>query len=225
ALLGATAGDVFLLSKAELQRTVLSDPGIAIYTCGRHDISSGAIDRRVLAILAFLSRSGLKPTVTALHCGQSPVSAAGAASPAYEGNAVEISAINGVAIAGHQGAGSITDLTVRALLTLPAEFVPASIFSLMRYPGASATHSDSGFSNRIRLEYRPAVAPVALSPSSAAGAAHSARKGKLAAVPLISTGSLSAGQWEQLVARAGSLPTPTVAHRPSSAAIPDPKRK
>jgi soluble lytic murein transglycosylase-like protein len=225
ALLGATAGDVFLLSKAELQRTVLSDPGITIYACGRHDIASGTIDRRVLAVLAFLSRSGLKPTVTALHCGQSAVTASGGASAAYEGNAVEISAINDIPIAGHQGAGSITDLTVRALLTLPAEFVPASIFSLMRYPGASATHSESGFWNRIRIEYRPAVAPVALSPSVAAGAAHSARTGKLAAVPLITTGSLSAAQWDQLVTRVGALPTPTVARRPSSAAVPDPKRK
>jgi len=222
ALLGATAGDVFLLSKAELQRTVLSDPGITIYSCGRHDIASGAIDRRVLAVLAFLSRSGLKPTVTALHCGQSAVTASGAASAAYEGNAVEISAINSIPIAGHQGAGSITDLTVRALLTLPAEFVPASIFSLMLYPGAPATHSESGFWNRIRIEYRPAVAPVALSPSAAAGAAHSARTGKLAAVPLITTGSLSAAQWDQLVTRVGALPTPTVASRPSSAAVPDP---
>jgi hypothetical protein len=225
ALLGATAGDVFLLSKAELQRTVLSDPGISIYACGRHDIASGAIDRRVLALLAFLSRSGLKPTVTALHCGQSPVTASGAVSPAYEGNAVEISAINGVPIAGHQGAGSITDLTVRALLTLPTEFVPAAIYSLMRYPGASATRAESGFWNRIRVEYQAAVAPVALSPSAAAGAAHSARKGKLAAVPLISTGSLSTTQWDQLVTRVGGLPTPTVASRASSAAVPDPKRK
>jgi soluble lytic murein transglycosylase-like protein len=225
ALLGATAGDVFLLSKAELQRTVLSDPGITVYACGRHDIASGAIDRRVLALLSFLSRSGLTPTVTALHCGQSPVTTSGAVSAAYQGNAVEISAINGVPIAGHQGAGSITDLTVRALLTLPTEFVPAAIYSLMRYPGASATHAESGFWNRIRVEYQPAVAPVALSPSAAAGAAHSARKGKLAALPLISAGSLSATQWDQLVTRVGALPAPTVASKPSSAAVPDPKRK
>jgi soluble lytic murein transglycosylase-like protein len=225
ALLGATAGDVFLLSKAELQRTVLSDPGIAIYACGRHDISTGAIDKRVLAVVAFLSRSGLKPTVTALHCGQSAVTATGAVSAAHQGNAVEISAINGIPIAGHQGAGSITDLTVRALLTLPGEFVPASIFSLMRYPGAPATHSAPGFSNRIRVEYSPAVAPVAISPSAASHAARSASAGKVAAAPLVTTGSLSAAQWDQLVSRVGALPAPTVARKRSSAAVPDPKRK
>src|SRR5207245_11740203 len=39
-LLGATAADVFLMSKGELERTVLSDPSISIYTCGRQDIAS-----------------------------------------------------------------------------------------------------------------------------------------------------------------------------------------
>ena len=73
ALLGATASDVFLLSKSELQRAVLSDPGISIYACGRRDITAGLVDKRVLAVLAFLSRSGLRPTVSALRCGQSPV--------------------------------------------------------------------------------------------------------------------------------------------------------
>ena len=42
-----------------------------IYACGRHDIQTGQIDRRVLATLEFLSASGLKPTVTSLKCGHS----------------------------------------------------------------------------------------------------------------------------------------------------------
>ncbi len=223
ALLGATASDVFLLSKAELQRTVLSDPGISIYACGRHDVATGAIDRRVLAVLAFLSRTGLKPTVTALHCGQSPVGPAGAASAAYQGNAVEISAINGTPISGHQGAGTITDLAIRTLLTLPSEFLPNKILSLMRYPGAPSTSSSRSYWNRLRLEFRPAAAvPVASSPS-AAGAAHSAHTGKVASVPLINVASLSSDQWGQLFQRAAALPAPKVSRKPSSAAIPDPK--
>ena len=88
------------------QRTVLSDPGITIYACGRHDVASGAIDQRVLAVLAFLSRSGLKPTVSALRCGQSPVTLAGAASAALPAATRSTSsAINGIPLAGHQGAG------------------------------------------------------------------------------------------------------------------------
>jgi len=223
ALLGATASDVFLMSKAELQRTVLSDPDISIYACGRHDIASGAIDRRVLAVLAFLSRSGLQPTVTALRCGQGPVTPSGAVSAAYQGNALEISAVNGTPVAGHQGAGTVTDLAIRTLLTLPSEFLPKSILSLMRYPGASSTHSSPAYWNRIRLEFAPAVAHVAVTPSAAGAAAHSAHSSKLAAVPLIGTGSLSGDQWEQLIQRIAALPAPTVARKASSAAIPDPK--
>jgi hypothetical protein len=219
-LLGATASDVFLLSKAELQRTVLSDPGISIYACGRHDVASGAIDRRVLAVLAFLSRSGLKPTVTALRCGQGPVTAAGAVSAAYRGNAVEISALNGTAIAGHQGAGTVTDLAIRTLLTLPSEFMPKRIVSLMRYPGASNTHSASGYWNRMRVEFAPAVAPAV--PARPAGAAHASRA---ASVPLLGASSLSADQWEQLIQRVAALPSPKVARKPTSSAIADPKRK
>ncbi|MGH2904870.1 MAG: lytic murein transglycosylase, partial [Solirubrobacteraceae bacterium] len=94
-LLGATASGVFLLSKAELEREVLSDPGIDIYPCGRHDVAVGAIDRRVLAVLAFLSRSGLKPTVSGLRCGHSRFTVSGRVSEYYAGDAVDISAIDG----------------------------------------------------------------------------------------------------------------------------------
>jgi len=218
-LLGATASDVFLLSKAQLERTVLSDPGITITGCSRHDVASGAVDRRVLAVLAFLSRSGLQPTVSSLRCGQSPITPSGAASAAYRGEQVEISAIGGITIADHQGVGSVTDLTVRTLLTLPSEFVPSSIDSLMRYPGAPSTHASSAFWNRIRLEFLPAAAP--LPSATGAGAAHA---GRLASVPIIGTGALSAAQWDQLIGRAAGLPGPTVATKPSSAAITDPPR-
>jgi hypothetical protein len=222
ALLGATASDVFLLSKAELQRAVLSDPEIAIYTCGRQDIASGAVDKRVLAVLAFLSRSGLAPTVTGLRCGQVPVTTSGAASAAYRGDAVEISAINGTPIAGHQGPGTVTDVAIRTLLTLPSEFLPESILSLMRYPGASSTHQSREHWNRLGLQF--STAPSVVTPASAARAAHHGAHAARA-VPLLQMGSLSASQWEQLIGRIAALPAPKVAHRASTSAIPDPKRR
>ncbi len=221
ALLGATAADVFLLSKAELQRTVLSDPGITIYACGRHDVAAGLVDKRVLAVLAFLSRSGLKPTVSGLHCGQSAVTSSGAPSPAYRGDEAEISAINGTPVAGHQGTGTITDLTVRTLLNLPAGFVPSTILSLMHYPGAASTHASPAYWNRIALEFPPAERNVAISPAAAASAAHSAGAGKVAAAPVVSTEDLSVQEWDQLISRVGALPTPTISSKPSSSAIPD----
>ncbi len=221
ALLGATAADVFLLSKGELERTVLSDPRITIYACGRHDVASGAIDARVLAVLAFLARSGLSPTVTALRCGQSPVTSAGAASASYRGDAVEVSALNGTAVAGHQGAGTLTDLAIRTLLTLPGEYAPSSITSLMRYPGAPTTHAVAAYWNRLRIEF----APPTLVPSTLGAASHhGAHAAKLQGVPLLQGGSLDTTQWDQLVNRIASLPAPTVASKPSSSAIPDRKR-
>ncbi len=222
ALLGATASDVLLLSRTQLERTVLADPGIALAACARHEVASGHVDRRVLAVLAYLSRSGLQPTVSAFGCGQSESTAAGASTP---GENVDISAINDTSISGHQGPGTITDLTIRALMTLPAEFVPHRIVSLMRYPGSSNTHADSAYASRIHLAFPTAPVNAKLDPAAATTAAHSAGSGPTAPAPLVTTSALSASQWSQLIERVAALPTPTVATKPSSSAIPDPKHR
>jgi soluble lytic murein transglycosylase-like protein len=219
ALLGATASDVFLLSKVQLERAVLSDPGITMDSCSRHEVASGAVDRRILAVLAFLSRSGLEPTVSALRCAERQVSPSGEIS----GEEADISAINGTPIAGHQGPETITELTVRTLLSLPAEFVPHEIVSLMRFPGSPNTHASAADWNRIHLEFRPVPATTALDPADAATAAHSASSGRTAPAPVVTTSALSAAQWSQLMERIAALPVPTVATKPSSAAIADPR--
>jgi membrane-bound lytic murein transglycosylase B len=224
ALLGATASDVFLQGKSQLERAVLSDPGISIYQCARDDISAGLVDRRVLAVLAFLSRSGLSPTVSALRCNQPRETASGAPTAQALGDAVQISAINGVAIAGHQGPGTITDLAIRALLTLPAEFVPHEIVSLMRYPGSDNTHASSSAWNHIALSFQPPKAAAALKASALGRTAHSANTGAAAPSPVVTTTALSVEQWNQLMVRVGALPVPKVPTKPTSSAIPDPKR-
>jgi hypothetical protein len=223
-LLGATASGVFLMSKAELEREVLSDPGININACGRHDVASGAIDRRVLAVLAFLSRSGLKPTVSALRCGHSKFTVSGRVSDYYAGDAVDISAIDGIPIAGHQGAGTVTDTTIRTLLTLQGEFVPHQIISLMQYPGAPNTLAMPERWDQIHVDFRPANAAAALGSPAGSPAAHSARAGHAAPAPLLVSGGLSSTQWSQLITHIGALPAPKVAAKPSAAAIRDPKR-
>jgi membrane-bound lytic murein transglycosylase B len=220
-LLGATASGVFLMSKDELERTVLSDPGIEIYQCGRQDVAAGKIDKRVLAVLAFLSRTGLQPTVSALECGHSEMTVSGYVSEHYTGDAVDISAINGTPIAGHQGAGTITDLTIRTLLTLQGEFVPHQIISLMQYPGAANTLAMPEHWNHIHVGFRPTAAQLPLGGQAAASAA---RAGKGVPSPVIVPSDLSTTQWNQLVTRIGALPAPKVAAKPSSAAIKDPKR-
>jgi soluble lytic murein transglycosylase-like protein len=220
ALLGATASDAFLLSKAQLERAVLSEPGITLDACGRHEVASGMVDKRVLAVLAFLSRSGLEPTVSALRCSQRQYG-----NSSLSGDHVDISAINGTAIAGHQGPETITDLTIRTLLTLPSEFVPHAIVSLMSFPGSHVTHASSAAWNHIGLAFQPATATKTLNSAAAATVAHSARSGRIAPSPLVTTSALSSAQWNQLMDRVAALPMPKVSTKPSSAAIPDPPKR
>ncbi len=220
ALLGATTSDLFLMSKDQLERAVLADHDIRMDTCDRHEVAAGRIDKRVLAVLAFLSRSGLAPTVSALRCSEAQYTVSRALSAHYQGDAVDISAINGIPVAGHQGSGTITDLTVRALLTVPSGFVPHEIISLMRYPNASSTRADASFSKDIRLEFSPAIASAATAPG-----AHSARATRAPTPLVIGTSVLSVAEWNKLMRRVATLPTPTIATKPSSAAVADPKRR
>jgi hypothetical protein len=268
-LVGATVSQVFLMSQSELERTVLSDPGIALSRCARQDVAAGAVDGRVLAVLAFLARSGLRPTVEGLRCPSgasgagarnAAAGARGAAAGAFgtgnsvsaaasagarglaaaehrSGAAVDISAINGIPIAGHQGNGSITDATIRALLTLKGRFAPQQIVSLMYYPGTANTLASASRWNGIHISFRPIAATAASASSSAfTHKAHSAGPGRTAPSPLVSAGviptsvsspvltdDLSTAQWNQLIARIGALPAPSVARKPTSSAIRDPQ--
>jgi membrane-bound lytic murein transglycosylase B len=222
-LLGATASDVFLLSKSQLELAVLSDPGIDLDARARHEISSGAIDRRVLAVLAFLSRSGLKPTVQELHRRPRLSTAAGRVSDAGTGGAVDISAVNGIPIAGHEGAGSITDSTIRTLLTLQGEFVPSQIVSLMKYPAAANTLATTAHPDAIQIDFQPTAAALASTPKGAAKAARAAAA-KTATSPFVASGtSLSLTQWNELLTRIGAIPAPKLAAKPTPAAIRDPQ--
>ncbi len=213
-LLGATADDVFAMSKSELQSSVLADPGIQLDACGRKDIAAGAIERRVLGVLKFLSRSGLQPTVSALSCARSRNTVSGPVFEDFDGAAVEISAINGISIAGHQGPGTITDTTIRALLTLGGQFAPHRIVSLMQYPKAPSTLARAADWDRIRIGF-----------GGRSASAHAARTGagQTLSSSLAAGGSLSKTQWDQLISRIAALPQPTVSAKPSSAAIRDPQ--
>jgi hypothetical protein len=151
----ASIGQILLMSKAQLQHRVLSDPRIAVYACGRQDIRAGVIDRRILATLEFLAASGLKPTVSALRCGHGYYTTAGNVSEHSFGDAVDISAINGVPIMGHQGPGSIADLTIRRLLTLQGAMKPHQIISLMTYQGADNTLAMADHADHLHVGFRP----------------------------------------------------------------------
>ncbi|HWC87535.1 MAG TPA: lytic murein transglycosylase [Solirubrobacteraceae bacterium] len=151
-----TIGQVLLMSKSQLEQVVLADPHIQVYSCGRRDITAGLVDRRILATMEFLARSGLDPTVSGLECGQkaSTKSTPGANSVAT-GDSMEVAKINGIPIQGHQGTGSISDLTIRRLLTLQGSMRPNQIISLMSYPGQTNTLALPDHGDRIQVAYTP----------------------------------------------------------------------
>jgi hypothetical protein len=195
ALAGGSIGQILLMSKDTLTRRVLADPGVEVYGCGRRDIEAGLVDRRVLATLAFLSASGLRPTVSSLQCGHGELTESGNVSQHASGNAVDISKINGRPILGNQGAGSIADATVRRLLTLQGTMVPDQIISLMRYPGVENTLALPDHADHIHVGFRPE-----------AGAAGGRGVHALGLRP---------GQWLRLVDRLGRIPNPVVRAAPS----------
>jgi len=201
-----TVGQVLLETKEQLEQRVLSDPGIHLPACGRQDVQTGLLDRRVLATLEFLSVSGLHPTVSSLRCSHTaPADVANAAETAA-GDTVAITAINGIAIAGGQGPGSIAAIAIHKLSMLQGTIKPSEIVSLNSYRGIENTVAAPGQGKAIRVEFAP------LQGSGAAAKARAADAFGAAITP---------GQWVQLIARLGEIPDPKVASGPSAAAIPD----
>jgi Transglycosylase SLT domain len=216
-LAGATASDAFLLSQAELSRAVLADPGIELNRCDRKQVVSGKASRQALALLVFLSRSGLKPTVGELRCGRTVYTAKGLLSIYPPAGALYLTAVNGVPIAGHQGAGTITDITIRTLLTLQHQFAPRRIVSLMKYPGAPSTVAVPDHSTFIQID--PARR-VAVGTTSSAGA-------KLARTSHSSTAQIPVNpvldtiEWQRLMLQIDGLRPAKVSRKPSTSAIRD----
>jgi hypothetical protein len=203
-----TVGQVLLESKEQLEQQVLSDRGIHLATCGRQDIQTGQVDRRVLATLEFLSISGLHPTVSSLQCTHVAPAAAANAAETSTGDAIEISAVNGVAIAGGQGPGSIADITIHKLLNLQGTMRPNRIVSLTSVPGAANTVAAPGQARSIRVEF------ASLNGTEPAGRARARAAGAFSS-------AVTPRQWIQLIARLGEIPDPKVGSGPSSASIPD----
>jgi hypothetical protein len=221
---------MFFLSRARLEHEVLTDRRVHLYACGRQDIAHHRIDGRVLAVLEFLADSGLHPTVSALECGHSLRTTSGNVSEHSTGDAVDVSAINGVPILGHQGPGSITEITIGRLMALRGSFVPHQVISLMAYPEASNTLSLPDHYNHIHIGFRPtatASASAGSATATIASTAASAGTPPLTATPadipgLAATPTLSAAQWQRLVRHLQANGNPLLAPLPTNAAIADP---
>ncbi|MDX6649287.1 MAG: hypothetical protein QOJ97_1238 [Solirubrobacteraceae bacterium] len=193
-----TIGQILLMSKDQMQRRLLADPRIQVYDCGRRDVLTGQIDRRVMATLLYLTSSGLKPTISSLKCGHSYFTKAGGVSMHSSGNAVDIAAVNGIPILGHQGAGTITDITIRRLLTLQGNLRATQIISLMKFAGQDNTLVLADHADHIHVGWAPNYGDNAARYDAA----------------------LKPGQWIKLIDRLNHIDNPTVPVKPSKAAIP-----
>jgi murein DD-endopeptidase MepM/ murein hydrolase activator NlpD len=200
-----TIGQILLMSKETLIQRVVNNPRISVYGCGEADIRSGQIDRRVLATLEYLASSGLKPTVSSLRCGHGYLTASGNVSEHSTGTAVDIAAVNGVPIVGHQGAGSITDITIQRLLTLQGTMKPHQIISLMTYDNADNTFAMGDHADHIHVGWRPLYG-----------------QSKQAARRIDSI--LKPQQWIKLIDRIGEIDNPEVREAPSRFSLKVTKR-
>jgi len=194
----ASVGQILLMSKGQLQQRVLKDPRIELYSCGRDDIRTGQIDRRVLASLEYLSTRGFRPTVTSLKCGHSVYTTSGNVSAHSSGNAVDIAQVNGIPILGNQGRGSITEAVITDLLKLQGSMEPAQIISLMEMGGPTFAMGDHA--DHIHLGFTPVFAP-------------GEKPGRYSSL-------LEPGQWDKLLDRIGELDQPDVPVKPSKFSLP-----
>ncbi len=194
-------GGVLLLSKAALQKRVLADPSIAVDDCNRQYIAHGAIDRRVLAALAFASERGFTLGITSMLCGrESSITTSGNVSNHTSGSAADIAIINGeVVTSASQGPGSNTDRLAQEFLSLQGIMAPDEVITLMQYPQA-AGFAMGDHDDHLHLGFSPAAGA-----DTPGGSVESA---------------LGAEQWRQLTERLGQISNPDVPTTPSDDSLP-----
>jgi hypothetical protein len=118
-----------------LQKRVLHDRRVKIYPGGRGDIRHGRVDARVLMVIEYMANAMGSVKVSELVSGHRLFTTSGNVSANMYGRAVDISALGGTNIVGHQGPHTVTERAVRLLLLLPKEVQPRQIISLMDLDG------------------------------------------------------------------------------------------
>jgi hypothetical protein len=131
--------------RAEEDRLVhrlLADERVTVYEGGREDLAAGRVDVRVVALLSYLAEAYGQVTVSSLASGHRIYSRPGVVSAHVYGAAVDVAALGGVSILGHQQPGSVTEHAVRDILLLPAEIRPRQLISLIGMGGPSFALAD-----------------------------------------------------------------------------------
>jgi hypothetical protein len=132
-------------AKPLLAKRTLRDKRVTIYGGGRNDLQRGRIDVRVIVLIRYLAEAHGQVTVSCLFSGHGLFSRPGVVSHHIYGLAVDIAALGGESIYGHQQPGSVTEQAVRNMLLLPAEVRPVQVISLLGLGGPSfplANHDD-----------------------------------------------------------------------------------
>jgi hypothetical protein len=124
-------------ARPRLERLILRDPRIDVYWGGEGDIQNGRIDVRVLVLIRYLVNMHGQVTVSSLYSGHGLYSRPGVISAHIYGLAVDIAALEGMSIAGHQEPGGLTERAVRNILLLPEEVQPKQVISLLGLGGPS----------------------------------------------------------------------------------------
>jgi hypothetical protein len=125
-----------------LERRVLSDRRLGIYSGGRDDIANHRINVRVLVLILYLAEAHGSVTVSSLNTGHRLYARPGVVSAHKYGLAVDIAALGGTSILGHQQAGGLTETAVRNILFLPVELKPKQVISLLGLGGPSFPLAD-----------------------------------------------------------------------------------
>ena len=201
---GASVGQILLMSKEQLERRVLADPRLSIYECGRQDIQTGQIDRRVLALMEYLAARGFRLTVTSLKCGHSVYTTSGYVSQHSTGSGIDIAQINGQPVLGNQGPGTLSYALVQDILALQGTMVPDQLISLMDFGGPSFAMADHD--DHVHVGYAPLNGP---------GSDPDKQFSQI----------LKPGQWERLIGRIAEIDNPKVATKPSKYSLPSKKHK
>lgn len=134
----------YAAAKDRLARKLLSTEGVLIYDGGRSDIHAGRIDVRVIVLVGYLAQRHGSVTVSSLFSGHRKFARPGVVSAHVYGHAVDIAAVGGTAIAGHQQPGGLTEAAVRSVLLLPGELQPQQVISLLGLGGPSFPMRDHG---------------------------------------------------------------------------------
>jgi hypothetical protein len=129
-------------AKPRLERRILRDRHIDIYSGGRVDIALHRVDVRVLTLIRYLRLTFKQVTVSSLFSGHRYYARPDVVSAHMYGLAVDIAAVANTPINGHQQPGGLTERAVKTILRLPSELQPQQVISLLGLGGPSFPLAD-----------------------------------------------------------------------------------